>query len=122
MREIRNGSPWETLPLFIKFIIMLCVYGAVKRDATLLDFERCVRLHTLLYVVGSCCIHLQVAYDQIAHVRYIKILTQLRHFLVIFLYLVWFSLCSFLLWKLRDNEFVKNLQFCPVILEVMLEF
>ena len=52
--------------------MMLCVYGAVKRDATLLDFECCVRLHTLLYVVGSCCIRLQVAYDQIAHVRYIN--------------------------------------------------
>ena len=31
---------------------------------------------------------------EIAHVRYIKILTSLRGFLVIFLYLVWFSLCS----------------------------
>ena len=30
----------------------------------------------------------------IAHVRYIKILTWIRNFLVIFLYLVWFSLCS----------------------------
>ena len=43
----------------------------------------------------------------IAHVRYIKILTWLRGFLVIFLYLVLFSLCSSrLCWELRDNGFV----------------
>ena len=42
----------------------------------------------------------------IAHVRYIKILTWLRGFLVIFLYLVLFSLCSSCLWELRDNGFV----------------
>ena len=35
--------------------------------------------------------------QQLAHVRYIKILTWLRGFLVFFLYLVWFSLCSSLL-------------------------
>ena len=29
----------------------------------------------------------------------------------IFLYLVWFSLCSSLFWELRDNGVVKNLQF-----------
>ena len=42
----------------------------------------------------------------IAHVRYIKILTWLRGFLVIFLYLVLFSLWSSRLWELRDNGFV----------------
>ena len=39
-----------------------------------------------------------------AHVRYIKILTWLRGFLVIFLYLFWFSLCSSLFWELRDKR------------------
>ena len=48
-----------------------------------------------------------------AHVRYIKILTWLRGFLVIFLYLVWFCLSSSLFWELWDNEVVKNLQFWP---------
>ena len=43
------------------------------------------------------------------HVRYIKILTRLRGFLVISLYLVWFSLCSSLFWQLRNNEVLKNL-------------
>ena len=33
-----------------------------------------------------------------------KILTWPRHLLVIFLYLVWLSFCSSLLWKLRDNS------------------
>ena len=37
----------------------------------------------------------------------------LRGFLVLFQYLVWFSLCSSLFTELRDNEVVKNLQFCP---------
>ena len=41
------------------------------------------------------------------------ILTWLQGFLVIFLYLVWFSLCSSLFWELRDNGVVKNLQFWP---------
>ena len=50
---------------------------------------------------------------RIAHVRCIKILTWLWGFLVIFLYLVWFSLCSILFWELRDNGVVKKLQFCP---------
>ena len=48
----------------------------------------------------------------IAHVRYIKILTWLQGFLVIFLYPVWFSFSSSLLWKLWDNRVVKKLQFC----------
>ena len=47
----------------------------------------------------------------IAHVRWIKILTWLRGYLVIFLYLVWFSLCSILFWELRDNGVVINLHF-----------
>ena len=51
--------------------------------------------------------------NKIAHVRYTKILTWLGGFLVIFLYLVWFRLCSSLFWELRDNGVVKNLQFCP---------
>ena len=59
---------------------------------------------------------------RIAHVRYIKILTWLRGFLVIFLYLVWFSLRSSLFWKFLDNGVVKNLQFWPLNLGVMLEF
>ena len=49
----------------------------------------------------------------IAHVRYIKILTWLRGFRVIFRYLVWFSLCSSLFWELRDNGVVKNVQSWP---------
>ena len=44
----------------------------------------------------------------IAHLRYIKILTWLGGFLVIFPYLVWFSLCSSLFWELRDNGVEKN--------------
>ena len=32
-------------------------------------------------------------------------------FLVIFLFLVWFSMCSSLLWELWENRDVKNLQF-----------
>ena len=47
----------------------------------------------------------------IAHVRYIKILTWFRGFLVIFLYLFWFSLCSSLFWEVRDDGVAKNLQF-----------
>ena len=39
---------------------------------------------------------------RIVHVRYIKILTWLRGFLVIFF--VWFSLSSSILWELRDYE------------------
>ena len=43
----------------------------------------------------------------IAHVRrYIKILTWLRGFLVIFLYSVWFSLCSSIFLELRENGVV----------------
>ena len=41
---------------------------------------------------------------------------------VIFLYLVWFSLCSSLFWELQDNGDLKYLQFCPLRLGVMLEF
>ena len=37
-------------------------------------------------------------------------LTCLRGFLVIFLYLIWFSLCSSLVWDLGDNGALKNLQ------------
>ena len=57
----------------------------------------------------------------IAQVRYMKILKWLRGFPVIFLYLVWFSLCSSLFWELRGNGVVKNLQFCPLSLGVVLE-
>ena len=32
-------------------------------------------------------------------------------FLVIFVHLVWFFLCSSLFWELRDNGVLKNLQF-----------
>ena len=46
----------------------------------------------------------------IGQARYIKILTWLRGFLGIFLYLVWFSLCSIPFWELWDNGLVKNLQ------------
>ena len=44
-------------------------------------------------------------------VRYIKILTWLRGFVAIFIYLVWCSLCSNLFWGSRDNGFVKNCNF-----------
>ena len=47
----------------------------------------------------------------ISYVRYIKLLTVLRGFLVIFLYLVWFSFCPSLFWEFRDNGVLKNLQF-----------
>lgn len=50
---------------------------------------------------------------QIAHVQYIKIPAWPLGFLVIFLFLVWFSLCSSLFRELRDNGVVKNLQFWP---------
>ena len=50
---------------------------------------------------------------RIAHVRYIKILTWLRGFLVIFVYFVWFSLRSSLFWKSRDNGVVKYCNFDP---------
>ena len=46
----------------------------------------------------------------------------LRGFLFIFLYLVWFSLCSSHFWELRDNRVMKNLQFCTQSLGVMFEF
>ena len=46
-----------------------------------------------------------------AYVQYIKILIWLRGFLVTFLYLVWFPLCSSLFWELQDNGVVKNLEF-----------
>ena len=58
----------------------------------------------------------------IALVRFIKVLTWLRGFLVIFLCLVWSSLCSGLFWELQDNGDVRNLQFWPWSLGVMLEF
>ena len=42
---------------------------------------------------------------------FLKKLTRLRtDFLVIFLYLGWFSLCSSLFWEMRDNG--EILQFC----------
>ena len=50
-------------------------------------------------MIGYACWYLTKA-----HVRYIKILTWLRGFLVIFLYLFWFSLCSSLFWELRDKR------------------
>ena len=59
---------------------------------------------------------------QIAHIRYVKILTWLRGFLVIFVYLVWFSLCFSFFWELRENGVVNNLQLCPLSLGVMLDF
>ena len=49
----------------------------------------------------------------IGQVQYIKILTWLHGFLGIFLYLVWFSLCSIPFWELWDNGLMKNLQFWP---------
>ena len=51
------------------------------------------------------------------YVRYIKILTRLRGFLVISLYLVWFSLCSSLFWQLRNNEVLKNLTLKVMLLD-----
>ena len=59
--------------------------------------------------------------EKLAHVRHIKILTWLRGFLVFFLYLVWFSLCSSLFWELGNNRVLNNLQFWPSSLGVMLE-
>ena len=52
--------------------------------------------------------------DPIAQVRYIKTLTWIRVFLVIFIYLVWFSLCLILFWELVDNmEWGKICNFEP---------
>ena len=34
--------------------------------------------------------------------------------MVVFLYLVWFSLFSSLFWELRDDGVMKNFQFCPL--------
>ena len=51
----------------------------------------------------------------------IKILTWLQGFLVIDLYLVWFSLCSGLFWESQDNGVMKNLPFCLWSLGVILE-
>ena len=48
----------------------------------------------------------------IAHVQYIKILTLLQGFLVMFLHLVWFSLHSSLFCELGDNGVMKTLLFC----------
>ena len=59
---------------------------------------------------------------EVAHFRYINIVTRLPSFLIIFLYLVWFSLCLSLFWELRDNGVVWNLQFRPQTLRVMAEF
>ena len=56
------------------------------------------------------------------NVRCIKMLTWLWGFLIIFLHLVWFSLCSSLFWELRDNGIVKNLHIFPLSLGVMLKF
>ena len=60
-------------------------------------------------VPGAKC-ELNLRSSPIAHVRYSKILTWLRgaprlpgHF---FFNLAWFSLCSSLLWELRDNRVV----------------
>ena len=47
----------------------------------------------------------------VGHVRYINILTWLRGFQVNFLYLVLFPLYLSLLWELRNNRNLKNLQF-----------
>ena len=55
--------------------------------------------NTVQDMLGYACWYLTKA-----HVRYIKILTWLRGFLVIFLYLFWFSLCSSLFWELRDKR------------------
>ena len=61
-------------------------------------------------VPGAKC-ELNLRSSPIAHVRYSKILTWLRgaprlpgHFF--FFNLAWFSLCSSLLWELRDNRVV----------------
>ena len=54
-----------------------------------------------------------LAVSEAANSPYIGILTWLRGFLVIFLYLVWFSLCSSLFWELRDNGVVKICNFDP---------
>ena len=52
----------------------------------------------------------------------IVILTWLRGFLVMFLHLVWFSLCSNLFWELRDNRVLKKGNFDPKASDVMIEF
>ena len=52
----------------------------------------------------------------------LPILRWLRGLLVVFLYLVWFSLRLSLTRELRGNRVVKDLQFCPLRLGVIFEF
>ena len=56
----------------------------------------------LIWMSGSATV-IGLHVEQKAHVRSIKILTR-----VIFLYLVWFSLCSSLLSEMRDNGIVND--------------
>ena len=74
-------------------------------------------------IISACSVKvwLEKFWVTIAHIRYIKILTWLRGFLVIFLYLVWLP-CPNLFCELRDNGVVKNLQFCPQHLGVCKNF
>ena len=64
-------------------------------------------------ILQHCQSPAHVLQEFITHVRCIKILTLLRGFLVIFMYLVWFSLCLSLFSELRNNGVLKKLQFCP---------
>ena len=58
--EIKNGSPLETLPLLIKFIMMLCVYSPVQTDATLLAKNSNIvgfyMLRPFAHPVACCCV------------------------------------------------------------------
>ena len=62
--EIKNGSPLETLPLLIKFIMMLCVYSPVQTDATLVAKNSNIvgfyMLRPFAYPVACCCVLLGV--------------------------------------------------------------
>lgn len=53
----------------------------------------------ILYRRKDICL----AQQRVAHIQYIKIITWLQAFLVIFLHLVGFSLCPSLFWELRDD-------------------
>ena len=67
------------------------------KDALLLIFANKqvhVCLKNFFFMISSIVLQLQYYMQKralIAHIRYIKILTRLESFLVIFLYLLWFS-------------------------------
>ena len=106
---------WVLLLIFlvnIKFIFSVRKYSIVSKitKISVLTFlkqtPQATGIQMTLWLVGSRVLPIfrQTPIFLIAHVWYIKI----QVFLVFFLYLVWFSLCSSLFWELRDDEIEKN--------------